>query len=238
MAPSQYDDESIVGEECHIIARDPNGPRGNSTLPVDQRNAYDNLILLCSVHHKLIDDQVNIYSVDKLKELRKNHEAWVSKSLGSRQENNTSHADTAFVFRIEKGKGLLDSIAGSHLFYFENDQPESEEEAHLIGDFLQNAQDYIDIWDAIESKDRVLAQFNLEAEIQQLESAGFLVYGSQNKENHKIGGAAADYLMSYLFVLRKTNPIVARKDARLEIAMFPLGHPLSEFTSFIVIRRG
>jgi hypothetical protein len=57
MDATETDDESIIGEECHIFARGKNGPRGNSTLTEEQRDKYSNLILLCSVHHKLIDDQ-------------------------------------------------------------------------------------------------------------------------------------------------------------------------------------
>lgn len=81
MDETETDDPSIIGEECHIVAREDDGPRGNSTLPEESRDLYDNLILLCNIHHKVIDDQVNTYSVEKLKEIKKDHEQWVKKSL-------------------------------------------------------------------------------------------------------------------------------------------------------------
>lgn len=75
------DDVSIVGEECHIVAKSENGPRGKSEITQDERDKYDNLILLCNVHHKIIDDQINQYSVDVLKEMKFTHEKWVESTL-------------------------------------------------------------------------------------------------------------------------------------------------------------
>jgi len=74
------DDPSLVGEECHIVAREASGPRGNSTLTPEQREKYANLILLCRVHHKLIDDQENTYTVERLLEMKISHEKWVRES--------------------------------------------------------------------------------------------------------------------------------------------------------------
>lgn len=77
MDASETDDESVVGEACHIVAEKPNGPRGNSELKLAQRNKYGNLILLCNVHHKQVDDQVETYTAEKLHDLKKKHEEWV-----------------------------------------------------------------------------------------------------------------------------------------------------------------
>lgn len=74
MDETEGDDASIIGEEAHIVAKKPDGPRGDSPLTEEERDKYDNLILLCSIHHKLIDDQVNEYPVSKLKEYKKEHE--------------------------------------------------------------------------------------------------------------------------------------------------------------------
>ena len=76
------DDESLVGEACHIVAQKVDGPRGVSPLTVEQRDKNANLILLCNIHHKQIDDQFNTYSVSKLEELKTQHESWVRTQLG------------------------------------------------------------------------------------------------------------------------------------------------------------
>jgi len=46
---------AMIGEECHIEARNGNGPRFNPNLSEIQINDYGNLILLCPIHHKMVD---------------------------------------------------------------------------------------------------------------------------------------------------------------------------------------
>ena len=81
MDESETDDPSVIGEEAHIVARKKNGPRGKSKLTEEQRDKYNNLILLCSVHHKLIDDQKNKYTIDILNQYKREHENWISENL-------------------------------------------------------------------------------------------------------------------------------------------------------------
>ncbi|WP_340104900.1 HNH endonuclease [Rhodohalobacter sp. 8-1] len=75
------DDDSIIGEEAHIVARKENGPRGNHDLSQAERDEYSNLILLCRNHHKEIDDQVKKYTVEALLEMKRKHEKWVKANL-------------------------------------------------------------------------------------------------------------------------------------------------------------
>ncbi len=72
----------ILGEIAHIVAESPDGPRGESPLLLAERNRYENLILLCNVHHQLIDDQPQTYTVERLLQMKQDHEAWVEKTLG------------------------------------------------------------------------------------------------------------------------------------------------------------
>jgi hypothetical protein len=44
----------FVGEVAHIVAAVESGPRGKVNL--SDRDAFENLILLCGRHHKIIDD--------------------------------------------------------------------------------------------------------------------------------------------------------------------------------------
>ncbi|MFZ0545729.1 MAG: HNH endonuclease [Candidatus Promineifilaceae bacterium] len=69
------DDPSIVGDEAHIIARKPTFTRGDyESLTPEERDHYSNLILLCKVHHKQIDDQPAYYTVERLREIKALHE--------------------------------------------------------------------------------------------------------------------------------------------------------------------
>ena len=72
------DDPSIVGDEAHIIARSKTFTRGDyDSLSPEERDHYSNLILLCKNHHKQIDDQPDTYTVEKLREIKAQHEAAV-----------------------------------------------------------------------------------------------------------------------------------------------------------------
>jgi len=86
MDETETDDPAIIGEECHIIARKNNGPRGDSNLSKNRRDFYDNLILMCNNHHKVIDDQKEDYTIEKLKKMKKDHEEWVKNSLNIDEE--------------------------------------------------------------------------------------------------------------------------------------------------------
>ena len=61
---TQTDDPTLVGENCHIVAEKDDGPRADPAMPVDDRNRYENSILLCNVHHKIVDDNEQVWTVE------------------------------------------------------------------------------------------------------------------------------------------------------------------------------
>lgn len=65
---------AFIGEYCHITAASPGGPRYDSTLTAEKRKSYDNGILMCETHGKLIDTDEITYSVEKLKEWKRQKE--------------------------------------------------------------------------------------------------------------------------------------------------------------------
>jgi hypothetical protein len=79
--PTPEDDAAIVGEVAHIIADSRQGPRGRENLSEADRQKHTNLILLCRKHHRIVDLQVNTYSVAVLRQMKVDHEAWVSRQL-------------------------------------------------------------------------------------------------------------------------------------------------------------
>lgn len=86
MEATNEDDESIIGDECHIAAKNLGGARNNHALSDDEVNGYENLLLLCKVHHKMIDDQRNTYTVEILKKIKADHEQWIRETLEHKPE--------------------------------------------------------------------------------------------------------------------------------------------------------
>lgn len=79
-APVYNDDDVYLGNFCHINAVNVGGKRYDSALSADYINSYDNLILLCPVHHKDIDTQDKVYTVERLKQIKLNHESAYSEN--------------------------------------------------------------------------------------------------------------------------------------------------------------
>lgn len=67
-------DNCVMGEIAHIESYNKNGPRYNTQQTDEERNGYENLILLCPNHHKLIDKKFSDYPVEYLKKMKKEHE--------------------------------------------------------------------------------------------------------------------------------------------------------------------
>lgn len=69
----ESDRDAVVGQEAHIVGRSPEGPRGHApdATPDD---SYENLILLCADHHKVVDDDPQTWTVDRLQAMKAEHE--------------------------------------------------------------------------------------------------------------------------------------------------------------------
>jgi len=65
---------TLTGRICHIKARSPKGPRYDQNQSEEERYSYDNLIVLCGVHHTIIDDQPGTFTTELLLEMKEMHE--------------------------------------------------------------------------------------------------------------------------------------------------------------------
>lgn len=217
------DDQSVVGDECHIVSREVNGPRHDSTYPKEKIDTIDNLILLCRVHHKQVDDQVETFTADILRQMKANHEKWVSEKLGQHEAKSV---------RIRRIKGNIPSLAGhlgsiaevlnlvlgSYGGYFNHDEPRSVEEAEMVGGFLQDLRDLIDLWSDMEPVEQVKATYSLGEALKQLQDAGFMVFGA--RENQVFEGVSPQetWPMLHLVVVHRDNPGILVPGDSLDIS--------------------
>lgn len=227
--------ESAIGSECHIVAPEPDSPRGSFPLTVEERDDYSNLILLCKVHHQLIDAQPHTYPVDKLREIKRRHEASIRRALKLKQPK-AEQAPSLVLYRIETGTQLISLLHGSHASRFHHDNLDSDR-TELAHNFLQNTQEYLNRWDAIANLEKEIAQSTLDRAIYTLEAHGLLVYASQRQEQHQTENLVIDdWQVGYLLVVNQINPIAANRSDALERLM---GFKLAtdrEFASYILIQ--
>jgi len=72
--PIVHSSGTITGEVCHIKAQSTGGPRFDSKQSDETRHSFENLLLLCSVHHRIVDDRPDTYTVELLAEMKEMHE--------------------------------------------------------------------------------------------------------------------------------------------------------------------
>ena len=71
--PIFNDDGLYIAQLCHIKAANEGGQRYDENQTNDERRSPDNLLFMCHRHHKETDDE-NLYSVEKMTEIKTNHE--------------------------------------------------------------------------------------------------------------------------------------------------------------------
>lgn len=176
------DQASIVGEECHIISGKIGGPRYHPSVPNNLIDSYDNLLLLCRVDHKMIDDQKESFSADVLRLMKVNHESWVSERL--RQQDSHPNPKLKrikknmpqYLIRVTNGQELLSLISRTYMMYFGNDLPRNENEVRLLADFFDEIKDWADLVSELEPGDRIKAEYKISELLEELQSAGFLIF--------------------------------------------------------------
>lgn len=85
---NKQDRPVTIGESAHIFARSKEGPRPNPEGFTEKTNQYENLILLCSNHHREVDGQPDTYSVAVLRQWKADHERWVAERLALEEFNS------------------------------------------------------------------------------------------------------------------------------------------------------
>lgn len=63
----------VLGEICHIKAQNLTGARFDNSQTDEDRHSFDNIILLCPTHHKVVDDDEESYSAERLVKMKADH---------------------------------------------------------------------------------------------------------------------------------------------------------------------
>ncbi|MCI0390525.1 MAG: hypothetical protein MOB07_17410 [Acidobacteria bacterium] len=147
MDSTPTDDESVIGDECHIISRQPNGPRHDPNYTENQLDAYENLILLCRVHHKMIDDQHETYTVGILSQIKSNHEFQVSQKLSDNPQpgpikiRRVKENIPDILVPLRSGRDVLCIVERTYAGSFDHEELNSEEEVDAVARFFREVHD-------------------------------------------------------------------------------------------------
>lgn len=205
------DTESVIGEECHIISSSPEGPRFDSAYPISRIDDLDNFVLLCRIHHKMIDDQCETYPAARIRRLKQDHEKWVQGKLDGNphfspprirriRANIPTHLE-----RITKGLDLFALASGCHGQYQHHEPELSDSEIELVGGFLQEFKDWMEL-DPDEPMECLRIKKRLSEMIKEIEGGGFLVFAGRENQILEGGvGGPTNWTVLHLSVLRNMD---------------------------------
>jgi hypothetical protein len=219
------DSEAVVGDEAHIVARSPGGPRAGGLVEADL-DAYDNMILLCRVHHKVIDDQTVEYDQERLHQIKAKHEAWVTRQLDERAAPEPVRlvkdpsAPPLQLHLLNTGDDVWAIISDSqaHQFQGPGDGEVSPEVCDRADQFLDEAKDWAEISSDVIDYGRSHvrnAKRSLGDHLTDLRDNGLVVFGGTEPMIIKGGFAPPSrWANAVLVVLRGDDPrIVARPES-------------------------
>jgi hypothetical protein len=82
----------VTGEAAHIVSETPDGPRGKHVLAPGEHNKHTNLLFLCSPHHTEVDAQPEVYTVERLRQMKQDHEAAIERAVAQAKQKEQSEA--------------------------------------------------------------------------------------------------------------------------------------------------
>lgn len=207
-------------ETAHIYAFKDGGPRAQQTTPVEDRNSFKNLILLCSGHHKDVDDKDNAthFPPDELMRWKRDREDSFPNKLDGLSVSSADDLETHLLAAIsdfrneamsaldhltgvsEETRDLLKQLIGERI-----DQPPIDTDAafslEMAATNLANIADYTAVLE--EASDRLQGHHDVAVQILKV-TAGL---GNINSQAETISGK-----------LSKATDDLHRASARLEKA--------------------
>jgi hypothetical protein len=93
---------------AHIVAATPKGPRGQGDLTLTQRALFDNLLLLCSACHAVIDKAPEVFPVEELKKWKEDHEDRIRQLFNVSRYATRADARRALAPSLTKNKVIFD----------------------------------------------------------------------------------------------------------------------------------
>jgi hypothetical protein len=216
---TEFDGESVVGEEAHIAAQSAGGPRAGQLAPAVDVDSYENLILLCRVHHKAVDDQPNHYTVERLREIKTEHEKGVKDRLTD-VEYPSIHDPISGLLAMQAlttGAAVWQLIDGSeaYLLHPPSDSDVQEDAVDLADEFLQLCRDYGDVnGDISDQGMRAVreAKRELQGYISLLAGYGLLVFGTHQIRSVPGYNPPVTFRVAVITVIRAGEPGIAPVD--------------------------
>jgi hypothetical protein len=183
------DAPSVFGEECHIVAQSPGGPRAADIPDVD---SHENLILLCRKHHKQVDDQRSYFTPKRLRAIKREHEVLEAARSGPvRLISDPTKPKAKVVKLCLTGEALWTAFNGASSFYPSWPAGLSDEQQDAVDGLLDELRDWIDVVGELSYKDQRWFARELGDRLTLLADVGLLV-GTRDRHMLLVGGVSSE----------------------------------------------
>jgi hypothetical protein len=207
---------ALVGEECHIVGRSPDGPRGGEHR-VGDIDGYENLVLLCASDHAAADGHEASWTVERLRETKAAHERWVAARLSEQrvqpemswQMPGTRRTDIESIRSGSRLMGLYERALSASVRL-----PERLERAprELAGALFRTAQEWSENWADVAFDQKLEIEAALDEALDELAAEGFMVLGGVQQKLLIVDGQESPWPEALIFV-RSNAEIQAMLDA-------------------------
>lgn len=90
----------LMGDECHIVGEKPDSPRYVAGFP--EIDSYNNRILMCKKHHKIIDENESEYTAEILLKMKRSHEDSIAERMKTKEIQPLIIKDSVFRTVVER----------------------------------------------------------------------------------------------------------------------------------------
>lgn len=188
-AEAADDEPSVFGEECHIVARSPGGPRAGQIGDEDP-DGYHNLILLCRKHHKQVDDQPAHFTVERLRQLKRDHEQQEADRSGQiRLIPDPTKPTPKLLTVCVTGETLWSHLSGSHSFNPSWPGSLDDAQGDAVAGLLDELRDWLDVASEMSYSEGRSAAKELGERLKELVGLGLFV-GVRQRHLMLAGGAS------------------------------------------------
>jgi hypothetical protein len=187
----EHDDPSVFGEECHIVAQSPGGPRAAEIA--SDLDGYNNLILLCRKHHKQVDDQRSHFTVKRLRQIKHDHEQREANRDADdpvRLIPDPTKSTPKLLNLCRTGEDLWRSLSGAYSFNSSYPDHLNDGQADAVDSLLDLLRDWLDVAAELSYAEQRQAGRGLTEHINRLVELGLLV-GTRTRHLSLTGGISA-----------------------------------------------
>ncbi len=207
------ENKTIVGNECHIISTKINGPR-NSIIKDFDYDSLDNLILLCSNCHKVIDTEIEYYTVGILKKIKEINENEIKTLIENQKPNELFPQINGITLlpQINTGKELFNILDGSSMFKYNFEDTADKNEIEFIASTMQELADYVDYFgNECLPLHKLKSISNLNDLLIEIVRNNFILFGERTNKKWVFGDKSTTNLMTaVIHLLRKDNKQIVK----------------------------